>query len=135
MWPDRVSNPGPPTYESGALPIALRGPAGLRRTILLGNIVREGKYLILWHNYTTLTKILGSYWSGDNSVSCNRINMFFFSFTHIRRHLLTHTAHIIINLPILSKSVYDVFLRRQAEPCYLSRKSILTPIFSHPKHL
>ena len=27
MWPDRVSNPGPPTYESGALPIALRGPA------------------------------------------------------------------------------------------------------------
>ena len=21
MWPDRVSNPGPPTYESGALPI------------------------------------------------------------------------------------------------------------------
>ena len=24
MWPDRVSNPGPLTYESGAL----RGPAG-----------------------------------------------------------------------------------------------------------
>ena len=33
MLPDRVSNPGPLTYESGALPIALRGPAprmGLR---------------------------------------------------------------------------------------------------------
>ena len=27
MLPDRVSNPGPVTYESGALPIALRGPA------------------------------------------------------------------------------------------------------------
>ena len=27
MWPDRVSNPGPLTYESGALPTALRGPA------------------------------------------------------------------------------------------------------------
>ena len=27
MWPGRVSNPGPLTYESGALPIALRGPA------------------------------------------------------------------------------------------------------------
>ena len=27
MLPDRVLNPGPPTYESGALPIALRGPA------------------------------------------------------------------------------------------------------------
>ena len=27
MLPDRVSKPGPQTYESGALPIALRGPA------------------------------------------------------------------------------------------------------------
>ena len=27
MLPDRVSNPGPLSYESGALPIALRGPA------------------------------------------------------------------------------------------------------------
>ena len=27
MLPDRVSNPGPLTYESGALPIALRGTA------------------------------------------------------------------------------------------------------------
>ena len=30
MLPDRVSNPGPPTYESGVLPIALRGPANVR---------------------------------------------------------------------------------------------------------
>ena len=29
MWPDRVSNPGPLTYESGALPTTLRGPAAL----------------------------------------------------------------------------------------------------------
>ena len=27
MLPDQVSNPGPLTYESGAIPIALRGPA------------------------------------------------------------------------------------------------------------
>ena len=27
MWPDRVSNPGHLTYESGALLTALRGPA------------------------------------------------------------------------------------------------------------
>ena len=27
MLPDRVSNPGPLTYESGSLPTALRGPA------------------------------------------------------------------------------------------------------------
>ena len=32
MLPDRVSNPGPLTYESGALPIALRGPATDRWT-------------------------------------------------------------------------------------------------------
>ena len=25
MWPDRVLNPGPLTYESGALPTVLRG--------------------------------------------------------------------------------------------------------------
>ena len=29
MLLDRVSNPGPLTYESGALPTALRGPAGM----------------------------------------------------------------------------------------------------------
>ena len=33
MWPDRVSNPGPLTYESGALPIALRGPATVRERL------------------------------------------------------------------------------------------------------
>ena len=27
MLPDRVSNPGPLTYKSGVLPIALRSPA------------------------------------------------------------------------------------------------------------
>ena len=30
MLPDRVSNPGPLTYVSDALPIALRGPATTR---------------------------------------------------------------------------------------------------------
>ena len=34
MLPDRVSNPGPLTYESGVLPIALRGPAGMDWTRL-----------------------------------------------------------------------------------------------------
>ena len=29
MWPDRVSNPGPLTYESGALSTALRGTANM----------------------------------------------------------------------------------------------------------
>ena len=30
MLPDRVLNPGPLTYESGALPIEPRGPAALK---------------------------------------------------------------------------------------------------------
>ena len=39
MLPDRVSNPGPLTYESGALPITLRGPAyiGVGRFRILGD--------------------------------------------------------------------------------------------------
>ena len=36
MLPDRVSNPGPLTYESDALPIALRGPAGLSGSLGFG---------------------------------------------------------------------------------------------------
>ena len=38
MLPDRVSNPGPLTYESGALPIALRGPA-MFRTVQFLNVL------------------------------------------------------------------------------------------------
>ena len=34
MWPDRVSNPGPLTYESGAVPIALRGPASITGEVM-----------------------------------------------------------------------------------------------------
>ena len=34
MLPDRVSNPGPLTYESGALPIALRSPRYLEMMLL-----------------------------------------------------------------------------------------------------
>ena len=33
MWPDRVSDPGPLNYESGALPTALRSPA--KRSVIL----------------------------------------------------------------------------------------------------
>ena len=40
MLPNRVSNPGPLTYESGALPIALRGPAlGSKKSDLNVNIL------------------------------------------------------------------------------------------------
>ena len=36
MLPDRVSNPGPPTYESGVLPIAQRGPAFIMGSLFKG---------------------------------------------------------------------------------------------------
>ena len=36
MWPDRESNPGPLTYESGALPTALRGPASFNKVGWMG---------------------------------------------------------------------------------------------------
>ena len=45
MWPDRVSNPGPPTYESSALPIALRGPA-CRLHVIKYNLFFMTKYMI-----------------------------------------------------------------------------------------
>ena len=41
MWPDRVSNPGPLTYESGALLTVLRGPAFLDRIHLLGTLCKQ----------------------------------------------------------------------------------------------
>ena len=41
MLPDRVSNPGPLTYESGALPIALRGPATSERLSMVCAPVRR----------------------------------------------------------------------------------------------
>ena len=51
MLPDRVSNPGPLTYESGALPIALRGPAcPLSRTELKMNTIPSGSGTFIWQN-------------------------------------------------------------------------------------
>ena len=52
MLPDRVSNPGPLTYESGALPIALRGPAFL--------IERPGRVAQSVGQLTRKSGILGS---------------------------------------------------------------------------
>ena len=43
MWPDRVSNPGPLTNESGALPTALRGPAFFYEEYISGMIMIDRK--------------------------------------------------------------------------------------------
>ena len=59
MLPDRVSNPGPLTYESGALPIALHGPANCY-FILVDNSVFEqhDTYIRFWSHFLDLTTYL-----------------------------------------------------------------------------
>ena len=50
MLPDRVSNPGLLTYESGALPIALHGPASGEATLaylILPSSALTGKNLLI----------------------------------------------------------------------------------------
>ena len=55
MLSDRVSNPGPLTYESGALPVALRGPAFGRKKIRLTIEEKYGTtFLSSDCNYTNL---------------------------------------------------------------------------------
>ena len=64
MLPDRVSNPGPLTYESGALPIALRGPAKFQMNSMrgVGGVAETrswlAKFKLAWA--ITLSKIVES---------------------------------------------------------------------------
>ena len=51
MLPDRVSNPGPLTYKSGALPIALRGPA---QSMSIENFFTNSSLLYLAKNSDSL---------------------------------------------------------------------------------
>ena len=53
MLLDRVSNPGPLTYESGALPIALRGPAqcNICNYIIGNNTVMEWYHFLAYFTY------------------------------------------------------------------------------------
>ena len=71
MLPDRVSNPGPLTYESGALPIALRGPAAatLESNLVIHlNIVwqwllyRYCSLDIKWHPLSPSGCLIGLIW-------------------------------------------------------------------------
>ena len=57
MLPDRVSNPGPLIYESGALPIALRGLAllqGEHETSMKQTIGLERKHECLFSSLQTM---------------------------------------------------------------------------------
>ena len=55
MLPDRVSNPGPLTYEPGAQPIALCGPAAERRR--RGEGLQSG-FLQIWLNSISVTSVI-----------------------------------------------------------------------------
>ena len=68
MLPDWVSNPGPLTYESGALPIALRGPAIWDQFLLMLvlSIIWEWMYdLRVYIRFNSISVISGR-WTEDN---------------------------------------------------------------------
>ena len=71
MLPDRVLNPGPLTYESGALPIALRG--------------KKTKMKILACNFTTNKGFLGS--TGEVTMV---LFTHFYRDHHAYRHMILH---------------------------------------------
>ena len=54
MLPDRVSNPGPLTYESGALPIALHGPAVFQSYQACESVIVKGKAMCNVASYCEL---------------------------------------------------------------------------------
>ena len=53
MLPGRVLNPGPLTYESGALPIALRGPA-IEIEVYLNFLIYQSKFSGLYYYSRTI---------------------------------------------------------------------------------
>ena len=66
MLPDRVSNPGPLTYESGALPIALRGPA---RVMVMDSVVCLC-VLIIWVTAGQMPAVVEQIRNGAFFVMC-----------------------------------------------------------------
>ena len=59
MLPDRVSNPGPLTYESGALPIALRGPASSSKAESLGRRIALVRLSVLDRHCPSVCPFMG----------------------------------------------------------------------------
>ena len=65
MLPDRVSNPGPLTYESGALPIALRGPAAKREG---SSVMHQLRLKTIQHKTFLASRLLFYYQKADNKI-------------------------------------------------------------------
>ena len=57
MLPDRVLNPGPLTYESGALPIALRGPAHVTLRSKKSATYKTGNIVYSYHTEKALNAL------------------------------------------------------------------------------
>ena len=105
MLPDRVSSPGPLTYESGALPIALRGPA-----LLVG----------AWHVVVMMDTMLVGAWHVvvmmDTEISykgsCEKMSHFL--------DLVSHTVD-----PVLRElfSLIQVCNKNNAKPNVISQMS------------
>ena len=47
MWPDRVSNPGPLTYEPGAQPTVIRGRANYLELLVI-DFGQETEPKVIW---------------------------------------------------------------------------------------
>ena len=57
MWPDWVSNPGPLTYKTGALPTALRSPASYQ-SVISENLLPLISCTAAVSRYFKLTKVI-----------------------------------------------------------------------------
>ena len=87
MWPDRVSNPGPPTNESGALLTALRGPAD------------DNERLCSMEPKNQRENSPSSYVSTGPAATGRQNNVFLTSIMTSRRRHVTDGGHQTFNLP------------------------------------
>ena len=72
MWPHRVSNPGPLTYESDALPNALRGPAFCVGRLFRQSLVYIEASIFIRKVIFEIDKIK------INKIKINKLTLFFF---------------------------------------------------------
>ena len=81
MLPDRVPNPGPLTYESGALPIALRGPACIYRINPYRRLCsKKHRPVFFFENNVILTCInfcllREGWWGGGEMGKCSALKL------------------------------------------------------------
>ena len=110
MLPDRASNPGPLTYESGALPIAQRGPARCMETAVHGIKANDPHYFYLTLRQNTT--------SGEIK-NCVYIFIYFTDFTIKLVYFLSIQSMLKVQI-----SVFFVFFFLKMDPCLLERNLV-----------